>query len=189
MPLLPSLARMFPELSELAVAMNGYGREAAALWASMRAVPTFSDGLRFARLRKLELNHATTYDTTLSTTQLSALLNSVLAATPKLEQLTVFVGQVYSRAKPPLPGLGGALAHLPPTITSLEFSEIDVRDTGLCDCSLPQLRTLALHNCQGDCSSLVARARDEFPSLCDARVTDWKSGRKPFQPLLPGVAA
>ena len=182
---IPALARWLPELEELELPMNGYGRHVETQWATLEAVPRFPQGVALGRLHTLRLGHGCTYDTCLTTQQVGALLASVLRATPVLARLMLLVGEPYARNKPSKPGLDGGLAHLPPTIVTVEVSDVCVGNDELDGCvALPALSTLTLHNVDGDVVGLCNKARLNCSALRHTCVTDWKHGRRPYKDKL-----
>ena len=75
LPAMPSFAKWFPELTTLSLAMNGY-RDSQEKWETMAAVPTFSAGVAFTRLRHLHLQDGCTYDGVITTDQVSCRLSA-----------------------------------------------------------------------------------------------------------------
>ena len=85
----------------------------------------------------------------------------------------------FSRNAPPQPGLGGALKHLPPSLTHLELSDVQVSTYELDECILAHLTKFSLHNCRGSPIDLATKACQASPHL-ETLVTSWKFGRRPL---------
>ena len=179
MPHLPSISKWFPELEVLQLPMTERGR--LGQWNTLDAYPAFPAGVAFHRLRELHLHDGCTYDDVLSTDHVARLLSSVLPATPVLQSLRVFVHVPYAKNSPPQPGLGGALRHLPPSLTYLEISDVHVCTNELDEAELPRLKKLVLHNCGGAPLTLVEAARSVAPLRLETLVTWWNRGSAPYK--------
>ena len=187
LPEMPSLAKWFPELSSLTLAMNGYG-QVRMQWETLATIPAFPTGVSFWRLRHLLLDDGATYDSVLTTVQVGALLSAVLPATPVLESFHLIMREPYSKNCPPPPSLGGSLKHLPASITHIELSDVCVVHPlfhplthELSNCiDLSNLEKLTLHNCSGYPFELAGAVRETHPRV-ETLVTSWKHGRRPMK--------
>ena len=158
---LQAMGSLFPELETLKVGHLlmaqefGPDNEQSSEFRSVRRVDGPLEPM--PRLREFALLAVSSYDSNVSTRDMAACLRHVCRAAPALERLCVAHGRMSkekARATVPLPRptdeAAGVTAFeaLPPSLRSLELSDLDVRpdDFGLAP-NLPELRSFTIANC------------------------------------------
>lgn len=140
------LPTLFPELERLSTNLSKHFTET---W-PMAAQP-------FARLRVLTIPRLARFfgSEHWTTKELGAGLRGIFAACPNLQELSITHGQMYlsgrdrkdGKRMDPLPGVDGALAALPSSLTSLRLADMALVPSDFELVSLPSLNYLSLARC------------------------------------------
>ena len=133
------------------------------------------DCLTFARLRRLVIKSLYSFRVaTLTTKDIKGILEKLLPACPVLQELDFKhgLGSDCTRACPSgpsattLPGVGGCLAHLPPTLKALLLGDFCLEGDAF-SCALPpHLVSISLYHCGEHASAIAAALRVSDPQLC-----------------------